>query len=424
MTATVRRRPVWAPTTALSLVEDYFVVAGPLGQVSGPRTGLADLRSTLVRDVGLTTRLWRQGLLSTCVYVQGEPRYVLHPRLRPQPRPVATPDVTLDRRAHVTAGPRWRGTVRPGAQRDRSRWWVYAPTAWADVELIDEALLGEVRALAAGQPGRGDAAGAAIRDDLHWAGIAHRAGSDPVPDWWDDAALAMHTGLLAYGEDHRVGARPADENDLIPDADVDAVIGGRGHRVPRATEPTFDGVVASRRSARSFGSPCVSTVDVESLVASVMCPRKDGRRTFPGAGDARELELVVTVGSADGVAPGLYRVDARDGHLVPVVLTATDPRPELILRAAGDAMRSGPPPVLISVVVDLGRIMVDYDTIGYGLALRDTGVLLAHLHLTATRLSLGSCIIGAGRSRLLADLLGHDPVRVACLGDLALGPLP
>ena len=62
-----------------------------------------------------------------------------------------------------------------------------------------------------------------------------------------------------------------------------------------------------------------------------------------------------------------------------------------------------------------------YSAIAYSLILKDVGVLLQTLYLTATDMNLGGCAIGTGNIELFARMTGQDFHAEGPVGQFALG---
>jgi SagB-type dehydrogenase family enzyme len=143
-------------------------------------------------------------------------------------------------------------------------------------------------------------------------------------------------------------------------------------------------------------------------------------RPYPSAGSAYELEIYLTVNACDGLARGLYHYDADRHALVPIE-TRTDAI-EAQLAAASFAMDTpGLPQILITVAARFNRVAWKYSAIAYSLVLKDVGVLLQTLYLTATDMGLGGCAIGTGNIDLFAKLTGQPFHVEGPVGQFALG---
>jgi SagB-type dehydrogenase family enzyme len=143
-------------------------------------------------------------------------------------------------------------------------------------------------------------------------------------------------------------------------------------------------------------------------------------RPYPAAGSAYELELYLSVNACEGLARGLYHYDA-DRHVLVPVEARTDAL-EAQLAAASFAMDApGLPQILVTIAARFNRIAWKYSAIAYSLILKDVGVLLQTLYLTATDMGLGGCAIGTGNIDLFAKMTGQPFHVEGPVGQFALG---
>jgi SagB-type dehydrogenase family enzyme len=148
-------------------------------------------------------------------------------------------------------------------------------------------------------------------------------------------------------------------------------------------------------------------------------------RPYPAAGSAYELELYLTVNACDGLPRGLYHYDAERHALVR--LDARADALEAQLSGASFAMGAvAAPQILFTIAARFNRIAWKYSAIAYSLILKDVGVLLQTLYLTATDMGLGGCAIGTGNIDLFERLTGvpfhvEGPVGQFALGRGAMG---
>ncbi len=143
-------------------------------------------------------------------------------------------------------------------------------------------------------------------------------------------------------------------------------------------------------------------------------------RPYPSAGSAYELELYLAVTRCDGLAPGLYHYDADRHALVPIEARAQEL--EAMIGAAAYAMAApAPPQILITIAARFDRIAWKYSAIAYSLILRDVGVMLQTLYLTATDMDLGGCAVGTSNIDLFAKVTGLEFHVEGPVGQFAVG---
>lgn len=144
------------------------------------------------------------------------------------------------------------------------------------------------------------------------------------------------------------------------------------------------------------------------------------RRPYPSAGSAYELELYLAVSACEGLARGFYHYDARRHALVPIPVR--EQHLEAQFASAQFAMDAPmAPQILFTVAARFPRVAWKYSGIAYSLILKDVGVLLQTLYLTATDMSLGGCAIGTGNIELFARMTGQDFHSEGPVGQFALG---
>jgi SagB-type dehydrogenase family enzyme len=143
-------------------------------------------------------------------------------------------------------------------------------------------------------------------------------------------------------------------------------------------------------------------------------------RPYPGAGSAYELELYLAVANCADLPRGFYHYDASTHALR--AIEAADAQLEAMLGGAQFAMDAATAPqVLITIAARFGRLSWKYAAIAYSLVLKDVGVLIQTLYLTATDIGLGGCAIGTSNIELFSKMTGlpfhvEGPVGVFALG--------
>jgi SagB-type dehydrogenase family enzyme len=143
-------------------------------------------------------------------------------------------------------------------------------------------------------------------------------------------------------------------------------------------------------------------------------------RPYPSAGGAYPLELYLTVNHCEGLARGFYHYDADRHALVPIAARLQDIEAQLTAASFGmNAMT--PPPILITIAACFNRIAWKYSAIAYSLILKDVGVLLQTLYLTATDMALGGCAIGTSNIDLFSKMTGQPFHVEGPVGLFALG---
>jgi SagB-type dehydrogenase family enzyme len=143
-------------------------------------------------------------------------------------------------------------------------------------------------------------------------------------------------------------------------------------------------------------------------------------RPYPSAGSAYELELYLTVANCGGLARGFYHYDADRHALVPISVRALELDAQLAAAAfAMDAAAA--PQILITIAARFDRVAWKYSSIAYSLILKDVGVLIQTLYLTATEMGLGGCAIGTNNIDRFAKMTGIEFHIEGPVGQFALG---
>jgi SagB-type dehydrogenase family enzyme len=143
-------------------------------------------------------------------------------------------------------------------------------------------------------------------------------------------------------------------------------------------------------------------------------------RPYPSAGSAYELELYLAVTHCEGLEPGFYHYDAERHALV--LIEAHGRELDAMVGAATYAMDAPDlPQILITIAARFNRLSWKYSAIAYSLILRDVGVLLQTLYLTATDMGLGGCAVGTSNIDLFAKMTGVEFHVEGPVGQFALG---
>ena len=135
-----------------------------------------------------------------------------------------------------------------------------------------------------------------------------------------------------------------------------------------------------------------------------------------GAMHATDLWLVCSC--VANVPRGVWRYDPFAHALVGVPLSDGGGRLDRFLSASVTGTR---PPVLGLLTVRHARTAWKYSGIAYSLELKDVGVILHALNLTAGAVGLGMCAWGSGPTAEIARLLGVDPEMDSPAGEFVLG---
>jgi SagB-type dehydrogenase family enzyme len=143
-------------------------------------------------------------------------------------------------------------------------------------------------------------------------------------------------------------------------------------------------------------------------------------RPYPSAGASYELELYLAVANCEGLARGFYHYDAGGHALTPIEVRAHEL--EALLTGAEYAMGApAPPQILITIAARFGRVSWKYSSFAYELILKDVGVLMQTLYLTAADMGLGGCALGTNNIDLFSKMTGIEFHVEGPVGQFAMG---
>jgi SagB-type dehydrogenase family enzyme len=219
-------------------------------------------------------------------------------------------------------------------------------------------------------------------------------------------------------------AEPARRTDL-PDGPRIALPVPAG---PRDDEPTLWEASSSRRSIRAFAESPVPLADLGELLwrtlrvirvlpADDQVPYDRIHRPVPSGGAMHAIELWLVCARVEGVPAGLWRYDPFTHELVgrDAGPGQADVLPSMV---DADGVR---PPVTALLTTRHARTSWKYGGIALALELKDVGVIMEAVQLTASALGLGMCPWGSGPVEGLARVLGIDPEIDMPIGEFVLG---
>lgn len=279
---------------------------------------------------------------------------------------------------------------------------------------------------------------------VHAAGLLVRPGSEDRREarQWNACDLWMHRRTAESRANDRYGGTYPLGPDVPPlpfGRDPAAALATVALTVPdlqlRAeTEAPLVTVMEGRHSVRSFDTTRPPTADqlAELLYRTCRVRRsfRDSRglevvdRPYPSGGSIHEIEVYCGVTDCPPLTPGLYRY-AADRHQLDLLAEDGPQVRRLIGDAQGSVGLDVPPPVVLVLTARFGRLMWKYETIAYGLILKNAGVLMQSVYLAATAMGLGTCALGGGSTSSFAAATGEDPLAEGVVGQLLVGvPAP
>jgi SagB-type dehydrogenase family enzyme len=271
--------------------------------------------------------------------------------------------------------------------------------------------------------------------------------TDPALAGWSGVDLMFHTRRTLGRHDNAFGATYPMGPAGSPEPVVRPPLAGPSvplHR-PRwedlaGADPPLAVAMEGRRSIRAYGAEPVTVTELGDLlyrtarVRSLITPPGAGNhsaeadprlssRPYPGGGACYELELYVTVGQCQGIAPAIYHYDPHRHHLE--LINSDRAIVEELLAAAGQAaVVDVPPPVLITMTARFRRLTWKYEGMAYSAALMDVGVLIQTLYLACTAMGLAPCALGSVSIDATARAFGTDWRTEPSVGQFMLGRRP
>jgi len=271
---------------------------------------------------------------------------------------------------------------------------------------------------------------------------------------WSPADLMFHTHSTLGRHDHDFGATYPFGESRSPEPVVKPRVSTRLDALLEA-DPPLTVAIEGRHSARTYGTEPLTVAElgellyraarVRSLIAtsaaaatppglpdvgSQVAPEVGTEvapdlsdRPYPSGGACHELELYVTVGQCEGIAPGVYHYDPL-GHRLELVNADRAAVDELLGCARLAANMNDSPPVLITLTARLRRLSWKYEGLAYSLALKHVGVLTQMLYLVATAMSLAACALGSVNIRATARAFGTDWRIEPSMGGFIIGREP
>lgn len=254
------------------------------------------------------------------------------------------------------------------------------------------------------------------------AGGSFHEDDDPVLARWSPYELMLHARSRLGRHDQPFGAVRSDPGvpaDPGSSEGPGLVLHTPGAAKLIASDPPLSNVLTNRRSIRQYGRTPVTVTQIGTLLhrtARVM----NGRRTYPSLGATYPLRLYLFVQDCAGLAPGIYRY-APDVHELKQVQGAADARADVLQQAQAFTGLSEPPPLVIVITADYGRIAT-HKGLAYTSILKEVGALQQTLYLVCTAMGLAPCALASGDSDASARALGLGWADEPSVGEFIIGP--
>jgi SagB-type dehydrogenase family enzyme len=197
-------------------------------------------------------------------------------------------------------------------------------------------------------------------------------------------------------------------------------------------DPSFTQILESRQSIRKYGDRPITDKQLgeflyRSARVKAIFPKDNmecSDRPYPSGGACYELELYIIVNTCENIPSGLYHYCPQGHHLSKI--SGKTSSVEALLEDARRATLRGDyiPQVLIIMAARFARVTWGYESIAYGLILKNVGALYQTMYLVATAMNLGPCALGGGNSDLFAMAANTDYYAETSVGEFMLGSIP
>lgn len=192
-------------------------------------------------------------------------------------------------------------------------------------------------------------------------------------------------------------------------------------------DPPFATVVEARKSIREESCKSLNEKQLgEFLFRSARIKTlgesqdyKFSKRPYPGGGAMYELEVYPLVFSCEGLDKGLYHYDPLE-HALRKTEASWRICQELLEDAKRSTAKKTFPQVLFIIGARFQRVSWKYRSISYSIILKNTGVLLQTMYLTATAMNLGGCAVGGGNADLFSEAIGSNYYQESSVGEFIL----
>ena len=185
-------------------------------------------------------------------------------------------------------------------------------------------------------------------------------------------------------------------------------------------------VLHQRRSVRDFAAAPVPLAKLSAFLDLGLRRRpadsadRPGDRRYPNGGALYEQSFYLAVERVAGLERGLYVYDDVT-HRLGLLRAASPALNELLDDSAWSMGRSARPPVAVTITSRFARVRWKYNGLAYALQLKNAGVILERMYLTATTIGLGGCALGNGNTELFCRLAGVDQLDEGPIAEFALG---
>lgn len=188
---------------------------------------------------------------------------------------------------------------------------------------------------------------------------------------------------------------------------------------------SFTQVMEERASLREKGSSALTFEQLgEFLYRSARVKKHlvdDGVsfRPSPSGGAIHSLEIYPLIDNCEGVDPGLYHYNPFE-HALYKVTKPIDSTNALADLAGVTGVINGRPQVLLIFASRFQRVQLKYQSVTYGVILKDVGALYQTMYLVATAMGLAPSALGGGHADLFTQATGLDYFAESSVGEFIL----
>lgn len=187
-------------------------------------------------------------------------------------------------------------------------------------------------------------------------------------------------------------------------------------------------VMEKRKSIREHGKKPLTLSELSAFLfysarvknTQIVGDQEFSSRPYPGGGARYELELYLVIYHCDGIEKGAYHYHPLE-HALYKISELTEDSEELLKGACSSSGKQEYPQVLILMSARFQRVFWKYQSMGYAVILKDVGVLIQTMYLTATALGLAPCALGGGDSDLFFKAFKTNYLEETSVGEFMLG---
>lgn len=202
----------------------------------------------------------------------------------------------------------------------------------------------------------------------------------------------------------------------------------------RTTGKSLQRLVEDRRSRRSFGPAPVTLGQLGEFLFRVArvdksweMPIEPGvthpmsARPYPSGGSCHDVEFYLAVRRCEDLTPGIYHYHPVRHSLA--LVTADAGLVTAFHAGAMHASGGGAPDVVMVLASRFARNAWKYEGLALTIGLKNVGVIMELMYLTAADMGLACCALGDGDSSMFARATGLHPLAESSVGEFMLGTM-